>query len=219
MNKIYLIAIVILVLTSCKKGEQLPIDNGCISQVGKKHFNVSSADSLTAVKLLQQNNLPYSNLSFERVILDDTIKNTLGSYIYQHIFVMQNFNGLSLLSNDIGYHFRDGVLFSSSGTVYSSINLDNRPSLSLPRLRKLYLTEVGQDGYFKLSANFKDSCLVAELGYYDLNAGISNSSPHFVKVWSVTPKGLSYPLGIFRDDNAQTISYFDGIETFSQSPR
>lgn len=58
---------------------------------------------------------------------------------------------------------------------------------------------------------FRDSCLVARFGYYNLNAGTGNETPAIVKAWAVRPKNTEYPLVIFRDDNRQKIIYFSGI--------
>ncbi len=200
----------LVAVVSCKKNNVIGSDNGCISRISA-HY-ITGADSLAAVKLFQQNNIPYNNLAFERIILNDTITSGSGSSVYQHIFVLQYFNGLQLFFSDIGYHFNGGVFQSSSGTRYSSINLNTVPLLSLPQIRKLYVGELRKDSY-KTDLNYKDSCLVAEFGYYNLNT--TGTVPGFVKAWRVSPKNSTYPQALFQDNNGRTISYYNGLTTFN----
>ena len=207
MKKIYLIVVLAVALISCKKSEQLPGDNGCITQIKRENFNINPADSLSAVHLFQQNKLTYSNLSFVRIILNDTV----GEHVYQHIFVTQVFNGFEVMSGDAGYHFLDGVYQSTLGKVYSSVNLDNRPDLSLAQLRALYMSEtIDKQG---INATYRDSCLTAQFGYYDLNAGTGNESTNMVKAWRIEIKGNIYPTAVFRDDNGGLIAFDSGIRT------
>jgi hypothetical protein len=199
----YFVLLIVIAFNSCKKND-LSGDNGCISRI-KKHY-VSASDSLAAIQLLKQNNLPYTNLTFEYVLLNDTVNDPVTPY--QHVVAHQNFNGLPILSSEFGYHFQGGVYKSTTGTIYGPINLNNHSSLSLPVLRKLYLDEVKKNS--ANIATFKDSCLVAEFGYYNLNETI-NTTPNFVKAWRVTPSKNNFPLVYFRDDNGKTISFFSGI--------
>lgn len=209
MKKIYCILLFgAIVVVSCKKNNVIGTDNGCITRI--RAHNIGGADSLAAAKLLQQNNIPNGNLGFERVILNDTITNILGSTVYQHVFALQYFNGLQLFNSDMGYHFKGGVLQSSSGTRYSSINLNTVPSLSLLQVRKLYVDELSKDTY-KAVLTYKDSCLVAEFGYFNLNT--TGTATDFVKVWRVSPKNSSYPQAFFLDNTGSTLSYFNGLET------
>jgi hypothetical protein len=209
MKKMYFVLFVLLAFVACKKNE-FPGDNGCISRI-TKHY-VTAADSLAAVKLFQQNSIPYSNLSFEGISLNDTARNVGSTDVYQHIFAIQHFNGLPVLSDVIEYTFKNGIYFSLTGNSYNSINLNNRPFLSLPQLRKLYLNERAKNGY--AAASFRDTCLVTEFGYYNLNAGMNNPALNFVKVWTVTPKNSYYPIATIRDDDGQTINYSSGIVFF-----
>jgi len=207
MKKIYLIIVLAVAFVSCKKSGQLPGDNGCITQIKRENFNINPPDSLTAVHLFQQNKLSYSNLSFVRIILNDTV----GEHVYQHIFATQVFNGFEVMSGDAGYHFLDGVYQSTLGKVYSSVNLDNRPHLSLVQLRALYMSEtIDKQG---ISVTYRDSCLTAQFGYYDLNAGTGNESTNMVKAWRIEIKGNIYPTAVLRDDNGGLIAFDNGIRT------
>jgi hypothetical protein len=209
MKKIYLIAVIAVAFASCKKSELLPGDNGCITQIKRENFNINPADSLTAIHLFQQNKMNYSNLAFERIILNDTI----GQHVYAHIFATQILNGLEVMSGNAGYHFLDGVYQSTLGKVYGTISLDNRPHLSLPQLRALFMSEaIDKQG---ISATYRDSCVTAQFGYYDLNAGTGDESTNMVKAWRIELKGNTYPIAVFRDDNGGLIAFDSGIRTFN----
>jgi len=219
MKKIYLITIAILALTSCKKGEQLPGDNGCISQIERQNFGVTASDSIAAVQLLKQNNLPTNDLVLEYVH-NDTITYTVPSYINQYVFGIQYINGLAILSYDFGYTFKNGVFKEVTGARYSVVNLDTHPTQHLPQLRALYISEISKNRGSDIAAAFKDSCVLAQFGYYDLNVDfnvpVNDHTPNFVKAWSVKPKHAPYPQVIFRDDNGKTIVYNGGPVLFNQ---
>ena len=180
---------------------------------------MSAQDSTKAADLFKKNNMSPDNLVFTRLMFHDTISNSQGTTVYQHLFAVQYFNGLPVLFTEAGYHFRDEVYWTEIGTVYQQNQApsDTRPVLTLPQMRALFMNQVNKDGYM---TTLKDSCLVAEHGYYDLNVGISYSTPKLVKAWAVTPAHSSYPQAVFRDDKDGTlIYYFDGIETANRSPR
>jgi hypothetical protein len=212
MKKIYYALFALLVFVSCKKND-LPVNNGCISQVRRQNFGLTSTDSLFAVKLLKQNNMPYNDVQFEYVH-SDTVTISGVTNVYQHISAIQYLKGLPVLSYDFGYSFKNGVFQEITGTKYNSVNLDTRATLSLPRLRELYMTEINKNSSVAIAAGFKDSCLVAEFGFYDLNGGPNPHMPNFVKAWSIRPKHAVYPLGFFRDDNGQKIAYYRGLIEF-----
>jgi hypothetical protein len=207
MKKIYCILFALFILVACKKTE-LGSDNGCISQI-KKHY-IGGADSLAAVQLLKANNIPYTNLAFENISLHDTVNNADGTHVYQSIFALQYFNGLPVLSDAILYTFVDGIHKITSGTSYSSINLNTRASLTLPQLRKLYIAALNKNNTLN-AASYKDSCLVAQLGYYNLNVTKPNTAANFIKVWYVSPQHTLFPSALFRDDNGQTINFDTGF--------
>jgi hypothetical protein len=131
--------------------------------------------------------------------------------IHQSLSAIQYINGLPIISYDFGYLFKNNILQETTGKIYSSINLDTRSTQTLPRLRELYIAEVGKNAIANNATKLEDSCLVAQFGYYDLNATINNSTPNFVKAWGVTPKHAPYPQVFFRDDNGKTILYNGGF--------
>jgi hypothetical protein len=212
MKKLYCALFAFSIFSACKKSD-LTADSGCISQVKRQIFRVTASDSLAAVQLLKENNLPTTDLELEYVY-NDTITYTVPSYINQYVFGVQYINGLAILSYDFGYTFKNGVFKEVTGARYSAVNLDTRSTQHLPQLRELYITEISKNRGSNIAAAFKDSCMVAQFGYYDLNVDFNvptnDHTPNFVKAWSVKPKHTTYPQVVFRDDNGKTIIYNGG---------
>jgi hypothetical protein len=205
MKKLYYLLFILIAFASCQKSD-LPGDNGCISQVRRVNFGIKSSDSVTAIALLKQNAIAYSNLQLSFVALD-TVKEGPNTGIYQNVFAVQNINGLPVLSGDIWYQFKNNTLQSTTGTRYTSAALSGGSALSLPQLRELFLNAAAKNN---TAVSFKDSCLVAQFGYYDLNAR-AGGAPNLVKAWSVSPRtNGSYPQVFFRSDNGTTIFYGGG---------
>lgn len=209
MRRSYYALLALLLFAACRKYD-LPVDNGCISRIARQSFMVKSSDSAIAVNLLKQNNIAFNDLQFEYIHFD-TVKNNGTTDIFQNVFAIQFINNLPVLSYDMGYTFKNGVFQQFSGKRYSGVTLDTRSEQLLPRLRELYITEVSKNTSSDNAAKLKDSCLVAEFGYYDLNGNVDNSTPNFVKAWSVSPKHAPYPQVFFRDDNGKTILYNGGF--------
>jgi hypothetical protein len=213
MKKIYLVLFILLLFVSCRKYD-IAVDNGCIHRIQKVNYNVSAADSLTAVKLLQQNKIAYSAAGFDMEYFSDYSVGDTSTY--QGVFLIQEANGLPILSGDIGYQFKNGVLQPpTSGTIYGSVTLDTHPSRTLPQLKQLFITAVNENyraSLYQPMPSFKDSCVVAEFGYYDLNVNNGNNhAPNIVKAWSISPTPGSYPQVIVRDDNGKLILYNGGF--------
>lgn len=212
MKKLYYLSFALLIFSACKKSD-LPADNGCITQINRQNFGVTASDSIAAVQLLKQNNLPTNDLVLEYVH-NDTITYTLPSYVNQYVFGIQYINGLAILSYDFGYSFKNGVFKEVTGARYSAVNLDTHPTQHLPQLRALYMAEITKNRGKDIAAAFKDSCVVAQFGYYDLNVDFNvltnDHAPNFVKAWSVKPKHAPYPQVVFRDDNGKTIVFNNG---------
>ncbi|MFI5160171.1 MAG: hypothetical protein ACHQHN_02790 [Sphingobacteriales bacterium] len=214
MKKLFYLLFILTAFGACKKSD-LPGDNGCISQVKRINFSIKGSDSVTAIALLKQNSIAYSNLQLSFVSLD-TVKDGPNAATYQNVFAVQNVNDLPVLSSHIWYQFKNNALQSTSGTRYSSGPSSGGSSLSLPQLRELFLKAVTEN---KAAVSFKDSCLVAQFGYYDLNV-ISGGAPKLVKAWSVTPRNYNaYPQVFFRDDNGSTIIYDGGVVLFDDAAR
>jgi hypothetical protein len=209
MKNVFLILFMAGVLASCKKSDQ-PVDNGCISRVFSLSTPVKPADSVSAFDLLKKSNLPQTNIKLAFVSIYNVPEGpNIGNYA--NVFVTQELKGLPMLSGDIWYEFKNDTLQSTSGTWYNSVNYDNNPGHTLPQLRAMYFTAVNQNGSASLAAAFKDSCLVAALGYYDLDVNV-NHTPKLVKAWVIAPAHLSYPQVYVRDDNGALILYDRGVQ-------
>ncbi|WP_426670051.1 hypothetical protein ACPPVU_02165 [Mucilaginibacter sp. McL0603] len=212
MKKIYLIAFIALAFASCKKNDQLPGDGGCITRIKRQNFNIKSSDSVSAIQLLKQNNIPYNDIQLEYFSSYDVPTSDVNAGTYQSVFVIQQINGLPVLSGEIWYQFKNNVLQATSGVRYGAINLSTSSALQLTQLRAAYIAEVNKHNS-TLATGLKDSCLVAQFGYYDLNDNV-NSTPNFVKAWWVAPKNASYPQAVFQDGSGKTINYNSGIILF-----
>jgi hypothetical protein len=211
MQKIYLIAIIALALASCKKNDQLPGDGGCITQIKRQNFSINSTDSVTAIQLLKQNNIPYNDIQLEYFSsYNVTTGDNPGTY--QVVFVIQQINDLPVLSGTIWYQFKNSILQTTSGARYGAINLSTSSALQLTQLRAAFLAEANKNNS-TVATGLKDSCLVAQFGYYDLNVNV-NSTPNFVKAWWVAPKNATYPQAVFQDGSGKTINYNSGIIVF-----
>ena len=212
MKKIYCLLFV-LALAGCKKNN-MPVENGCISQVKKINFYLTPADSTAAARLLTQNNLPTNDLAIE-YIQQDTITANGVSNVAQYMFAIQYVNGLPVLSTDFGYVFKNDVFTGLVGARYTNINLDTRQRQSLRQVRKLFLDESAK----KVDANalniLKGACLAAQFGYYDVNvrSTVPNHPVNFVMAWSITPKDKQFPTALIRDDNGALIVYYGSTAT------
>jgi hypothetical protein len=213
MKKIYGVLLLgSLVFAACRKTDNIPADSGCISKIHRVDYHVSAADSLAAVALLKQNNIPYDNVDFEYVSsysVGDTAH-------YTSVFFIQEINGLPIISGDFWYQFKNNVLQTVNGKKYSGVPLDTHSKLTLPQLRQLFLKAVAQYKYgpnvvSETPVSINDSCVVAEFGYYDLNTYTKDAPANFVKAWSVSPTPGSFPQALFRDDNGALIVYHGPI--------
>jgi hypothetical protein len=212
MKKIYLITFIALAFAACKKNDQLPGDSGCITQIKRQNFDIKNTDSVTAIQLLKQNNIPYNDVQLEYFSSYNIPTGESNPGTYQSVFVIQQINGLPILSSEIWYQFTNSILQTTSGIRYNEINLSNSSSLQLTQLRAAYLAEVTKNNS-TIATQLKDSCLVAQFGYYDLNVDV-NSTPNFVKAWLVKPQHSVYPQVTLQDGSGKTIVYNGGIIAF-----
>ena len=206
LNYAFLVTFIAAV-AGCKKPATVG-DNGCISRVYSP--TLINVDTVGAIKLFNDNGLSTAHLIFYRVILNDVITNPSGTYNYQHVFAMQRYNGLQVFNNSVAFQFINRVFNYQDGSIYGAVNISTTPRLTLPQVRALFINVAAQNNF----ANLRDSCLVAMLGYYNLNGGSSNPAPNLVKAWFVTPKNAPYPSAYINDDNNATIAFFNGTVTF-----
>ena len=121
-------------------------------------------------------------------------------------------NGLRLFEHNIVYNFKDNIFDSVNGLIKENITLDTNPTQNLKQLRRLYIADLEQFNH--QGVQFKDSCLRAEFGYYDLNGSSGNTKSLWIKAWKITPQNGDYPYGFYQDENGSRIAYSDGIIFF-----
>jgi hypothetical protein len=209
MKKLSLIIFIAAsILASCKKdGNKGP----CIEQ-NQGLPSVSQSDLAGINMLFQNNNLSVSNQAFFYYSSGYTQSGN-SQVPYQVAEATQLRNGLPVFYSTVNYVFLNGSLTALSGKVYGAISLDNKSTLSLPVLRQLFLNEaINKQG---IDATFKDSCYVAQFGYYDLNRPDAiDTAANFVKAWEVRPGHSFYPQCYIRDDNSATIFFDNGLRPF-----
>jgi hypothetical protein len=220
MKKFYCLVLSALVaFASCKKNElnhTYGEDNGCISRIKRDYSDSNKVELATAVKLLQQNNIPLNGLVIYQVILNDSISINGPLRIYQHVAAYEESKGLPIFNSGIGYHFKNGIFETSIGKRYGTLGLDTVAKATLPQIRKVFIDAFNKDGYTIDNHVNASSCLRAEFGYFNLNQDTPDH-PDFVKVWKVAFTGYEYPVAYIQDDNRKLLSYFNGLLTLSKT--
>ncbi len=209
MRKVCILLLGVVLMVSCKKGVTYAPKENCITRVNYPFVPVSSADSAAAISLLDQNHIPHKNITLAFVSIYNVPEGPNAGN-YANIFVTQNINGLPVLSGDVWYQFTNNVLQSTSGTFYKAFYPNALPDLSLPELRTLFFGAVTKHANQQFATTLQDSCLVATLGYYNLNGNIS-TIPNLVRAWIIMPQHGSFPHVYLRDDNSALILYDPGI--------
>ncbi len=223
----YLVLMIMCAFAACKKGApkddglqicwiEPPIDtaniaDGCISKYSTPvNSRLTAANLAIATQLFNQNSLSTSNLSFTDI---SSSTNYLNQSL-QSIRADQLYKGLPLFYSDIIFHFTAGAYTSTSGTQFTNLSPDTVPATKLQPLYKLFKAQLNHDAMLGFTGkSYKDSCMKAEFGYYDLHNQVSSLPVgSFVKAWKVTPVIHDYPVAFFRDDQLNgLIYYFNGI--------
>ena len=203
-----------LLIFSCKKDNspslQLPEDKGCIERIiipANTNASFSNAEYGVINSLFINNAVNKPNYRYFRSYTDNTNR---------WVHTTQYANGLPIFNKDLNFHFNNGVFGSFSGYLTNGTTLNTKPTLSLPQLRKLFIDNAEQFEHKGLQ--YKDSCLKAEFGYYDLNSGSGNTNEVLIKSWKVTLKSsvepFEFPVAYYQDNNGLLIYYDNGIQTF-----
>lgn len=208
-------------LSACTKSskDSLAEDNGCIDRIiiPVTAHAINNADILVANNLFQNNNLDNANLRYYRYT-HDSIQTYYPPYTKldeKVVRVDQYTKGLRIMTGDLVFDFINDSFYFMAGYLTQGTRLDTKPHLNLGQVRKLFINDVDQ---FDHKADYyKDRCLKAEFGYYNLNVGMGGPIENLVKAWKVTPKSTSYPsefpVGYYQDDGKR-IYYFNGMESF-----
>lgn len=209
MKTLGLILFLFVLLASCKKDA----GNGCISQTTALPA-VAAIYKDSIETLFKSNNISPDNKEF--LTYNSWTTNDPGSphTFFQLVTANQLSNGLPIFFSYLDYTFENGAPNILSGKVYGKANLDTHSSLNLSVLRQLAITEaVNKQG---IDLTFKDSCFVAQFGYYDLNRdSITDTTTSFVKAWEVHPAHSPFPQCYIRDDNGATLYFDSGIRPFA----
>lgn len=214
--KYYFLYASLLLITACKKStDSLPADPGCIDRIYiPVNAHALSATELSTVNdLFTSNNIDHRDYRYYQYVHDtfQTLFPPFTAYDQKLIRVDQYTNGLHIFNRQINYIFFDDQLHAVAGNRTKGTNLDTQPHLSLPQLRGLFLQEIRKHTNESM---FTDSCVQAEFGYYNLNAGGADTTEHLLKAWHLTPRNASFPEAYFIDENGSLIYYFNGLYTF-----
>ncbi len=225
-NAILVFAVLSISIFACKKNHntvtappptttptgKIDDDYGCISRLvtTPKDIIVKPDDYIYAQQLLQSGNIDQSNFKILSVRYD-TFKNYNNQIKHEVIIFEQQFiNNLPLLNIEGEYVFMDGLFDWTGGKFATSCSLDTIPALRLTQVRKLYVTALAASNSPAYLKTYKDSCLVAEFGYYDINSGTVNHTINFVKAWHVYPINSGLPTAYF-NDNGTLLWFANGI--------
>ena len=211
-----------LILLSCKKIEnvqpQLLEDNGCIERIiiPVNTHTIKEVEITTANNLFLKNNIDNSRFRYYKYS-NDSLQTQFPPYVkinFKFVRVIEYTNELRILNSDLIFSFKNEVFNSLSGTQTKGTNLDMKPKLTLGQLRQLFLESAKI--FYGRPIIYKDSCLEAEFGYYDIDA--DSKSKNLIKAWKVTSKNLNnffeYPVAYYQDNDGKLIYYDDGITVF-----
>lgn len=234
--------VIVAIFISCKKNDNIdtiinnPIDTthytyypdtlvnpaadyvniNCIEQIQPNGGDydttrISSVKFSRLQYLIQKNNF---NISSDFVINfhEDSTDTYNGKHLLSGISILQFANGLPVFTGNYIYSFIDDSYNFTSGNK-NTIQFNTTQNLSLNYLLDLYNYNLSHDPFYKGFADI--TCITAEFGYYNLNAGISYAPENICKCWKLYPKGAPYiyryPVLFVNDDTGIKISYFNGI--------
>lgn len=199
MKKI-LISVILIQLFACEKDNV----NICSDLIKGKPINhlISDQEFNTVKSLFKSNNLSLDNFQVYKLQKDN-----LG---YTHVRCYQYINDLIVFYGDVIFHFdNQNHYYILSGDLISDINVRPYSLLSTWQVGKLFLQSIKNDHFYGNDIlHYENSCFSCELGYYDLNGGISYASPNFRLVWKIRPESSQYPYALI-DDSERTLLYYD----------
>jgi hypothetical protein len=200
MKKLFILLILCL-FSSCEESRY------CTDVIkGKPENNLISDSDMNIVRSLFSAN----NLSIENFLVYRLQKDESGNY---HVRCFQYVNNLNVFTDDVIFHFdSQNHYYFLSGETISEIDIRTSPKMSKNDIIEMFLKSVENDSFFNGSLQqIKDGCFYCELGYYDLNAGISYSTHNFKLAWRIHPEDSDYPVATINDTDGDLIGYFNGI--------
>ena len=206
-----------LATSSCSKSNNINIlekGNGCIGKLTipvTSHGTLSDSDYTLINLLFITNGIRNSRYRYTRTYRD-SVQVYNGIYDYRNVHIIQYTNGLPIFIESLNYEFKNGIFDSYAGRITGGTHLNSTPILTLGQLRKLFIDDI--ELFDHSGSQFKDSCINAEFGYFNLNDGTGNSSENLVKAWHLKPKFSYWPEAYYRDIEGQRIYYSNGIVTF-----
>jgi len=216
---LHILSITSMVLLSCNKGDMIKLeeDNGCIERriLRVDQHGVSIADIVTINNLFISNNIDINKYRYYKYDHDSvqTYFPPFARFDSKLVRVDQYANELRIFNAGRIFIFKNDVIDHIGGNATNGTSLNTNPKLKIAQVRKLFIDAIEQ--YDHKGSQYKDTCLSAEFGYYNLNAGTGNSTEVLIKAWRVTRKNSTYPaeypVAYFRDDDGKLIYYFNGI--------
>jgi hypothetical protein len=205
MKKTITAAALLLLFAACKKDES-PSD-GCIERftITVTDHSINSADVATVDNLFKSNNIDNSRFRYYRY--EDKITQTAYppySFDQKTVRVDQFLNNIRLFNGDMVFNFKNDAFIFQGGNLVSETSLDVSPQLQLQQLRQKYLSDVQKNEH--LGDGYKDSCISAEFGYYNLRIP-SDTQNSLTKAWKVSLKSGGYPIVYYNDNDGKLLGY------------
>jgi hypothetical protein len=225
MKKLIYPLLALLTLIACQKGKIYPDKKQTSAGAGTIILNQSpsansgstarlppftSQDSITVFGLMNSNNLSTNGFVFYTYQSYNALDQNNQMGYYQLATAKQVRNGLPVFFQDLTFPFENGKFnepYPAPQFIVGNITLNNKPGRSLQALRDTFIKiDEAHEAY---SISIKDSTLVAQLGYYNLNINNmpAGGAPNYIKVWYVHPQHWPWPLAYFRDDTGLAIFF------------
>ncbi len=220
MNKIlFFTGFIFIALLSCEQIEEdeeifvdnCPLVNDSTFYVERiyssRTHKVSNSELKTINNLFAWNDLTLNNL---RVYKLQTVE--LGYYLVR---CDQFYDGLLLITEPVAFHFNNGVYLNYiSGDMIDSLNIDTIPNVSVESTGVILYKCITSDLNSPRVLMEKSTCFEAELGIFDINAGVSYTDKDFVLVWKVEPRNAESPQLIINAKTDSLIRYYSGVGIF-----
>jgi len=216
MNKIlFYIGIIIITLISCEEieeDEEIIVDNCPLvndSTFFVERINSSRTHKVSNSELKTTNNL----FAWNDLTLNNLRVNKLQTYLeFSVVRCDQFWDGLLLITEPVTFNFNNGGdLNYISGDIIDSINIDTIPNISAESTGVILYKCITSDLNAPRVLMHKSTCFEAELGIFDINAGVGYTDKNFVLVWKVEPRNAESPQVIINAKTDSLIRYYNGI--------